>query len=840
MESALEAIRAASAAIESSDQRHGAIWDAAGVPAMRRAAEASWVAAAFQRPAADADVGHRRRQQFLAESGIRTTKSGSTSHHDIEEIVKVQALVRGFVARLRHFTRLEQAAQVLEQELLEHLTESSEGSACDDDGEFIERPAVFVEAMRRIYDGIHSRAQALTIFTRLDRDKSGSLDAAELQRALKLLHLNLGFDQVKLIVDELDRDGDQEVDIQEFMRLVWDGKLDRIRKKLRGAGLGQGWSRLFHNYDRDNSGGLDFDEFRRAVRKDAKITTHTVTDSELQELYTHIDESGDDSLSLAEFTHFLESGPPTGAHARHASLCGQALFRIIQHAEERKANLMYMFHRHDKDGSGDLDREEFVVLLEEIGVELTDVELTEVMGAMDSDGDGSIDVGEFAKHIRQAKKDAREATSEPYVPKKLHPKTLAVQLRTASADSPLPPPLSRTPRRAKGGGSPARGTRSRAQQSPARSADRARGSVPKAEDSLAVELQGLARPAAVYIERPAVFVEAMRRIYDGIHSRAQALTIFTRLDRDKSGSLDAAELQRALKLLHLNLGFDQVKLIVDELDRDGDQEVDIQEFMRLVWDGKLDRIRKKLRGAGLGQGWSRLFHNYDRDNSGGLDFDEFRRAVRKDAKITTHTVTDSELQELYTHIDESGDDSLSLAEFTHFLESGPPTGAHARHASLCGQALFRIIQHAEERKANLMYMFHRHDKDGSGDLDREEFVVLLEEIGVELTDVELTEVMGAMDSDGDGSIDVGEFAKHIRQAKKDAREAAIDRPRVVSPRSLRDPAGSAPASQHGLGLAGSPSEFQRTYSDSLNNDVLEKPFRQAGCVTRDSNSTYQA
>ena len=34
----------------------------------------------------------------------------------------------------------------------------------------------------------------------------------------------------------------------------------------------QDWAQLFKHYDRDNSGSLDFEEFRKAVRKDAKMT----------------------------------------------------------------------------------------------------------------------------------------------------------------------------------------------------------------------------------------------------------------------------------------------------------------------------------------------------------------------------------------------------------------------------------------------------------------------------------------------------------------------------------------------------------------------------------------
>eukprot|EP01052_Picozoa_sp_SAG31_P044268 SAG31_NODE_7654_length_1628_cov_31.831262_2_plen_110_part_01 len=105
----------------------------------------------------------------------------------------------------------------------------------------------------------------------------------------------------------------------------------------------------------------------------------------------------------------------------------------------------------------------------------------------------------------------------------------------------------------------------------------------------------LARKVRAQICKPTNFHLA-HSCSDFARPHTAALAAFQRLDRDKSGSLDAHELQRALKLLHLNLTAEQIKPIIDELDSDGDGDVDIGEFMRLVWDGKLDRIRKKLRG----------------------------------------------------------------------------------------------------------------------------------------------------------------------------------------------------------------------------------------------------
>ena len=53
-----------------------------------------------------------------------------------------------------------------------------------------------------------------------------------------------------------------------------DDELEPLKKKLRAlsySGKGQDPRRLFSSFDRDNSGELDWTEFRSAVRKGGKI-----------------------------------------------------------------------------------------------------------------------------------------------------------------------------------------------------------------------------------------------------------------------------------------------------------------------------------------------------------------------------------------------------------------------------------------------------------------------------------------------------------------------------------------------------------------------------------------
>ena len=76
------------------------------------------------------------------------------------------------------------------------------------------------------------------------------------------LNLRLTDRQTIHLMKHFDTKGDGSelnIDIDDFLAAVWEGKLQRIRKKFQTvsyAAGGQDWAKLFAHYDRDNSGEL--------------------------------------------------------------------------------------------------------------------------------------------------------------------------------------------------------------------------------------------------------------------------------------------------------------------------------------------------------------------------------------------------------------------------------------------------------------------------------------------------------------------------------------------------------------------------------------------------------
>ena len=79
--------------------------------------------------------------------------------------------------------------------------------------------------LRELFSGIKSEEQAMAVFGRIDRDKSGTLDISEFQRALRLLNFQLSEKQVWLIMNELDAYGDESIAVKDFMAMVRKGKI---------------------------------------------------------------------------------------------------------------------------------------------------------------------------------------------------------------------------------------------------------------------------------------------------------------------------------------------------------------------------------------------------------------------------------------------------------------------------------------------------------------------------------------------------------------------------------------------------------------------------------------
>merc|ERR1712072_289344 len=126
-------------------------------------------------------------------------------------------------------------------------------------------------------------------FELFDTDGSGNIDAKELKVAMRALGFEPKKDEIKKMVNDLDRDGDGTVDFPEFLAMV-SGKLgekDAKEQLLEGFAL----------YDEEETGKINFANLKRV----AEELGESMGDDELQEMIDEADRDGDGEINEEEF-----------------------------------------------------------------------------------------------------------------------------------------------------------------------------------------------------------------------------------------------------------------------------------------------------------------------------------------------------------------------------------------------------------------------------------------------------------------------------------------------------------------------------------------------------------
>ncbi|KAI8467604.1 MAG: hypothetical protein J3K34DRAFT_429949 [Monoraphidium minutum] len=134
-------------------------------------------------------------------------------------------------------------------------------------------------------------------FTAIDTDRSGHLDAKELQRALAMGNLNFDLSDVDQMVRAFDQNASRTLNFEEFQRLHY--FLVNVQQS-------------FRSFDRDNSGSLSPDEVMNALRQAGfQLDMPAVT-----AMIDKFDPDNNKQLTLDEYIRsclFLQTGARTFA-----------------------------------------------------------------------------------------------------------------------------------------------------------------------------------------------------------------------------------------------------------------------------------------------------------------------------------------------------------------------------------------------------------------------------------------------------------------------------------------------------------------------------------------------
>jgi Ca2+-binding EF-hand superfamily protein len=603
------------------------------------------------------------------------------------------------------------------------------------------------------------------VFEEIDIDGSNSIDKNELARAMAKLNCKLTRDEADLIFERFDRDNSGKLDYREYLELCGRDKSDRDREDRdrdyssggsrssrlqaevdkivdkiqrnmedelgKDVNKGRELKRVFEQMDTDNSNTVDKKEFARAINKlGVKLTT-----DEVDAIFERYDADSSRGLEYKEFLTLVGAAAPTRGSSTGGSALQREVDKLIDRIQRQLEDdlgkdvnkgreLKRVFENIDVDGSGTLDKREFLKAMAKLSVKLTTDEVDAIYERYDRNGRGALDYNSF--------------------------------LALAGLDTSAKSQDSRSSRRG-------------LQQEMEDLVDKIRRQL---DDSLGRDVNK-ARELKKAFEQ--VDIDTTNRVDKRDFQRAmyklgaklaadEIDLVFERFEADRSNKLDYREF---------------IELFADNSSRDGRSSQNSR-LQREV-DDLIDKIQRQLedelgRDANKGRELKKVFENIDTDGSGTLDKREFAKAM---ASLRVKLTTD-EIDVIYDRYDRNGRGALDYKSFLSLagLDSGSAgsssssSSSQSRSRSDLQREVDDIIDRIQRelenelgRDANkgreLKRVFENIDTDRSGALDKQEFSRAMQRLHVKLTTAEVDTIYERYDQSRRGQLDYSAFLKLV-------------------------------------------------------------------------------
>jgi Ca2+-binding EF-hand superfamily protein len=134
--------------------------------------------------------------------------------------------------------------------------------------------------------------------------------------------------------------------------------------------------RVFNNFDKDGSGAITFDEVNEAFN-----TLHKdYSENRIGQVLAQIDLNQDGYITFHEFL---------------------SLYKRLKQKERQEQKIRKAFEICDKDNSGHICLNELQRVMEQVGGELNELELKQMLKKADINGDTMIDYKEFIQLLKE-------------------------------------------------------------------------------------------------------------------------------------------------------------------------------------------------------------------------------------------------------------------------------------------------------------------------------------------------------------------------------------------------------------------------------------------------------
>lgn len=531
--------------------------------------------------------------------------------------------------------------------------------------------------------------------------------------------------------------------------------MEAIRGRMRQRIMGHNKSirEVFMEFDDDGNGFLDYDEFQQFMAR------YHFTAEETRLVITFLDRDDSGTIDYDEFAAGLlfYRPPPVAKPMASASYAlsastgqlpkpasnkaeqskvesGEILQRIrgkldeiveTRREQEREVRLEFLrgaFAKCDVDGNNSLDLQEFGAFLISLGVKLRSDELATLFRALDKDNSQSIEFDEFAKACR-------------------------IPLQSLSAVSPAS---------------------DRGRSTSGRSSLKAVFSKYDIDGSGRLDYDEFSQLMRDHGFSDGEIVQVMKQIdqeQGGGGSRGKGASARGAIDFDAFASALKA---RNWDLSDRKSANDQAKS--KHAAKKGPRQLPISEAAFTQWMSQVMRQNRSLEEA---------FRQHDSDGSGELDVDEFRRFMKHYGMKRSE-----DIDALVEFIDTDGSGYISLDEFLRVFGRGSvkpslnlnkpsrqaDTSAEPRvsngQTDKVEQSRRRLealreqelafIRRAMRQHGSMESAFREFDRDGSNELDCDEFRDLMERYGIR-DERTVSLLLKKLDVDDSGTVDLDEF-----------------------------------------------------------------------------------
>jgi len=266
------------------------------------------------------------------------------------------------------------------------------------------------------------------------------------------------------------------------------------------------------------------------------------------------------------------------------------------------------------------------------------------------------------------------------------------------------------------------------------------------------------------------------------------LNAFRDFDTDNSGRLERDEIEKCLRSLTLGatkLTSREIKMILSFVDEDESGTLEYNEFAPLMFNYLVDALKMGFLESEMDElslYLTQHLESYDNNEDGRLSTKTLKAAL-KDADLIS--LTPIQYQSVLSSAIVDSEGKVKIAQFVTpaarmIWKLGDPLLEAKRHrVSQMAKVTPLGALTAEEAKRlqeMAVTVFQTFDADGSGTLDRGEFLKCLVDSKLGLSEKQIKHLMYAADENDDGAIDYKEFAELFHNCLMEmSRQEAINR-----------------------------------------------------------------